>query len=175
MKRLLPVLVLALAGCAATAQTQAPPAAAAAGAKPTVGVGPTVAGMSEMKMAFDLTDGNPQKLILQLTVIDLTRRQLVEAGVTPKIVVGFRGDASYYTQTNLSKVKEADRADALKIRSMLRNLARAPGIESMEQCNVPLASRKLDSADLMQEVKLVGNGWVSLVAYQHKGYGYIAP
>lgn len=175
MKRFLPIAVLALAGCAATAQTQAPSAAAAPGAKPTLGVGSSIAGLSEMRMAFDVIDGNPQPLILKLTTIDLTRKQLIEAGVTPKIVVTFRGDASYYTQTDLSKVKEADRADALKIRSMLHALAKAPGVESMEQCNVPLAARKIKPADLMPEVKLVGNGWVALVAYQHRGYGYIAP
>ena len=119
----------------------------------------TQAGSSkEMKVAFDIT-----------------RKQLIESGVTPRMVLAFRGDASYYTQTNLSMVKEADRADALKIAAQLRELRKANGVEALEQCNVPLASRKLKPADVMQEVKLVPNGWISLVAYQQKGYAYIAP
>ena len=126
-------------------------------------------------MAFDITDGNPQALITKLTVIDLTRKQLIESGVTPKMVLAFRGDASYYTQTNLSMIKEADRADALTIAAKLRDLRKANGVEALEQCNVPLASRKLKPADLMQEVKLVPNGWISLVTYQQKGYAYIVP
>ena len=129
----------------------------------------------EMKVAFDITDGNPQVLITKLTVIDLTRKQLIESGITPRMVLAFRGDASYYTQTNLMMVKEADRADALKIASQLRELRKANGVEALEQCNVPLASRKLKPADVMQEVKVVPNGWISLVAYQQKGYAYIAP
>lgn len=129
----------------------------------------------EMKIAFDITDGNPQVLITKLTVIEVTRKQLVESGVTPRMVLAFRGDASYYTQTNLSLVKEADRADALKIASQLRELRKASGVEALEQCNVPLAARKLKPADLMQEVKLVPNGWIALAAYQQKGYAYIAP
>lgn len=129
----------------------------------------------EMKVAFDFTDGNPQALITKLTVIDLTRKQLIESGITPRMVLAFRGDASYYTQTNLTMVKEADRADALKIAGLLRALRKADGVEALEQCNVPLASRKLKPGDVMQEVKVVPNGWISLVAYQQKGYGYIAP
>lgn len=132
-------------------------------------------GAKEMKMAFDITDGNPQVLLTKLTVIDLTRKQLVESGVTPRMVLAFRGDASYYTQTDLAKVKEDDRADALRIAAKIRELRKASGVEAIEQCNVPLASRKLKPTDLMPEVKLVPNGWVSLVAYQQKGYGYIVP
>ena len=54
-------------------------------------------------------------------------------------------------------------------------MQRAPGVLSLEQCNLPLADRKLKPADLMQEVKLVPNGWIALGAYQHQGYAYIAP
>lgn len=146
---------MALAGCAAMSQEPG--------------------GAKEMKMAFDITDGNPQVLLTKLTVIDVTRKQLVDSGVTPRMVLAFRGDASYYTQTDLAKVKEDDRADALRIAAKLRELRKANGVEAIEQCNVPLASRKLKPTDLMPEVKLVPNGWVSLVAYQQKGYGYIVP
>lgn len=145
---------LALSGCAAMAPEPA---------------------SKEMKIAFDVTDGNPQALILKLTVIDLTRKQLLERGITPRMVIAFRGDASYFTQTNLAMVKEADRADALAIAARLRDLRKANGVEALEQCNVPLASRKLKPADLMQEVKLVQNGWISLAEYQAKGYSYIVP
>jgi intracellular sulfur oxidation DsrE/DsrF family protein len=145
---------LALAGCAAMEPAGSP---------------------NEVKIAFDITDGNPQALITKLAVIDLTRKQLVASGVTPRMVLAFRGDASYYTQTNLSMIKDTDRADALKIAAALRELRKASGVEAIEQCNVPLASRKLKPADLMPEVKLVPNGWISLAAYQQKGYAYIAP
>lgn len=129
----------------------------------------------EMKVAFDVTTGNPQAVMKILDVIDLTRKQLIDKGVTPKMVIAFRGDASYYTQTNLSAVKEADRADALRIAAKIRSLRKAQGVEALEQCNVPLADRKLKPADIMQEVKLVPNGWISLAEYQKKGYAYIAP
>ena len=135
----------------------------------------TTASPAETKMAFDITSGNPQVVILTLTVIEMTRKQLIEAGMKPRIVIGFRGDASFFTQDSLAMVKETDRAEALTIKSKIRELKAASGVEGFEQCNVPLASRKLKGTDLMKEVKLVPNGWITLANYQQQGYAYIVP
>jgi intracellular sulfur oxidation DsrE/DsrF family protein len=135
----------------------------------------TASGAKEMKLAFDFTDANPVVLLNKLNNVDVTRKQLIESGVTPKIVMTFRGNASYFTQTNLGAVKEAERADAIKVTAKLREMKVAPGVQGLEQCNLPLADRKLNPADLMQEVKLVPNGWIALGAYQQQGYAYIAP
>jgi len=151
----------ALAGCAVV---NSPPAAVA-GADPT----------KDAKLAFDITNGNPHVVNLTLTVIDMTRKQLIEQGITPRIVVAFRGDASYFTQDTLAAVKEEQRADALQVKAKIRDLGKASGVEGFEQCNIPLASRKLNPKDLMPGVKLVPNGWISLANYQQKGYAYIVP
>ena len=129
----------------------------------------------EMRIAFDVTDTATQPLIVKLETIETTRKQLVEAGYTPRIVVTFRGNASYFTQTDMSLVKEADRADALRIQGMIRRFKHEHIIESAEQCNIPLEPRKIKAQNLMQEVKLVPNGWIALGAYQQQGYAYIAP
>jgi intracellular sulfur oxidation DsrE/DsrF family protein len=129
----------------------------------------TAGGSKEMKLAFDFTDGNPVVLLKKLDNVDVTRKQLIESGVTPKIVMTFRGNASFFTQTNLSAVKESERADALKVAAKLREMKKAPGVQGLEQCNLPLADRKLKPADLMQEVKLVPNGWIALGAYHSRG------
>ncbi len=150
------ITALALTGCATTT-------AETAGAS------------KEMKLAFDFTDTNPVVLLNKLNNVDVTRKQLIESGVTPKIVMTFRGNASFFTQTNLGAVKEAERADALQVAAKLRELKKAPGVQGLEQCNLPLADRKLKPADLMQEVKLVPNGWIALGGYQQQGYAYIAP
>lgn len=150
------VITMAIAGCATS--------------------GPeTAAGAKEMKLAFDFTDGNPAVLLKKLDNVDITRRQLIESGVTPKIVMTFRGNASYFTQNSVAAVPEADRAEALKVAAKLREMKQAAGVQSLEQCNLPLADRKLNPASLMQEVKLVPNGWIALGRYQQQGYAYIAP
>lgn len=147
---------LALAGCATTG-TQ------------------TAGGSKEMKLVFDFTDASPVVLLNKLNNVDTTRKQLIESGITPRIVMTFRGNASFFTQKNLGAVKEAERADALKVAAKLREMKKAPGVQGLEQCNLPLADRKLNPADLLEEVKLVPNGWIALGAYQQQGYAYIAP
>ena len=132
-------------------------------------------GAKELKLAFDFTDANPVVLLKKLENVDTTRQQLIASGITPKIVMTFRGNASFFTQTDLSAIKEPERADALKVAAKLREMKRSPGVQGLEQCNLPLADRKLKPADLMQEVKLVPNGWIALGTYQQQGYAYIAP
>ena len=134
-----------------------------------------LAGVKEMRIAFDITDANPEVLLAKLNVIDVTRKQLIAEGVTPRMVLAFRGDASFFTQTDMEKIKPADREAARKIAARLKEFRAAGGVESIEQCALPLPGRKLRNEDVMPEVKLVGNGWISLVAYQQKGYAYIAP
>ena len=157
------VALFVVAGCVSVTATDAPRHEA------------NRAASNELRVAFDITDGNPKALLGKLTTIDVTRKQLIEHGVAPKIVLAFRGDASYFTQTDMSLVKEGDRADAAKIQAKIRELRAANGVDAVEQCTLPLASRKINAANLMQEVKLVPNGWISLVQYQEKGYGYIVP
>ena len=150
------IAVMILAGCATT--------------------GTEMAGDPKMmKLAFDFTDANPAVLLRKLENVETTRQQLIASGITPNIVMTFRGNASYFTQTNLSMVKEGERADALQVAAKLREMKKAPGVQGLDQCNLPLADRKLNPADLMQEVKLVPNGWIALGNYQKQGYAYIAP
>jgi intracellular sulfur oxidation DsrE/DsrF family protein len=151
-----PIAALVLAGCATTDM-------------PMGGSG------KELKLAFDFTEANPAVLLKKLDNVDTTRKQLIASGVTPRIVMTFRGNASFFTQTDLAAVKETERADAIKVAAKLREMRKAPGIEGMDQCNLPLADRKLDSSKLMSEVKLVPNGWIALGTYQQQGYAYIAP
>jgi intracellular sulfur oxidation DsrE/DsrF family protein len=132
-------------------------------------------GGREMKMAFDITEGDPAVLLRKINTIDLTRKQLIAAGMTPRMVLAFRGGATYYTQTELAKVKESDRAAALQIAAAIRELRKQPGIEAMEQCNVTVTTLKLNPKALMPEIQMTPNGWISIVSYQHRGYGYVGP
>ncbi len=155
---LIPAIAAAmLAGCAATHEPH------------------MMGGTKEAKMAFDFTDAATGPLIVKLETVETTRKQLVDAGFTPKMVLTFRGQASYFTQTDLSLVKDTDRADTLRIQSLIRQLQKSGAVEGVEQCNIPLAPRKIQAGNLMPEVKLVPNGWISLADYQRRGYAYIAP
>lgn len=134
-----------------------------------------LAGLKEVKVAFDIREGDAKRLLSGLNVIDETRESLLRQGVTPHIVLAFRGPATRLVQTDKEKIKPEERETADKIAAKLRQLRGAPGVESLEQCSVAVRLQETKPENVLPEIKLVGNSWISLMAYQAKGYAYIAP
>jgi intracellular sulfur oxidation DsrE/DsrF family protein len=134
-----------------------------------------LSGLSEVRVAFDLTNGDGKGLLNQINVIDETRDSLVKQGVKPHFVLTFRGPATKLVQTDVNQVKPEDREYATKIAAKVKELRGTPGVESLEQCAVAVRLAKTKVEDVLPDIKVVGNGWISLMAYQQKGYGYIAP
>ena len=134
-----------------------------------------VAGLKEAKVAFDITAGEPKRMLLILDTIDETREGFVRRGITPRFVLTFRGPASLLTQTDPSRFKPEDRETAAKVAAKLKQLRRTTGIERMDQCSIAMRGQKVDRAQVSPDVTIVENGWITLVGYQAKGYAYIAP
>jgi len=134
-----------------------------------------LAGLKEVKVAFDLTAGDPKVLLARLNIIDETRQSLIQQGVTPHFVVTFRGPATRLTQTDQSKIKPEDRDGAAQVAAKLAEMRRAKGVDNLEQCAVAVREQGTRPEDVVPSVKVVGNAWISLMAYQAKGYAYIAP
>ena len=51
----------------------------------------------------------------------------------------------------------------------------AKGVENLEQCAVAVREQGTRPENVVPSVKVVGNAWISLMAYQARGYAYIAP
>ena len=132
-------------------------------------------GAKEVKVAFDITAGEAKALLGRLNVIDETRRSLIEQGVTPHFILSFRGPATKLVQTDVSKIKPEDRETAVKIAAKLKEMRNANGVENLEQCAVAVREQGTRAEDVVPSVKVVGNAWISLMAYQNRGYAYIAP
>ena len=129
----------------------------------------------EAKVAFDITAGEPGRMLNILNTIDETREGFLKQGMTPRFVLAFRGPASLLTQTDLSRLKAEDRDTAAKVAAKLKQLRTTAGIERLEQCSIAMRGQKIDKAQVSPDVTVVENGWISLVGYQAKGYAYIAP
>jgi intracellular sulfur oxidation DsrE/DsrF family protein len=134
-----------------------------------------ISGLKDAKVAFDITAGEPGRLLNILNTIDETRESFARQGVTPHFVLAFRGPASLLTQTDLSRLKPEDRETATRIAAKLKQLHGSAGIERLDQCSIALRTQKVDKAQVNPDVTVVENGWITLVAYQAKGYAYIAP
>ena len=134
-----------------------------------------LSGLSEVKVAFDLTSGDSKALLTQLSVIDETRQSLIAQGVKPKFVVAFRGPATKLVQTDVSLVPAEHQENLSKIAEKVKGIRTAEGIDSVEQCSVAIRMAGTKAENVLPDIKVVGNSWVSLAAYQSKGYGYISP
>lgn len=134
-----------------------------------------LAGIKEVKVAFDVLEGDAKILLNQLNVIDETRASLIKQGVTPHFVVAFRGPATKLVQTDVSKVKPEDRETAAKIAARLDGLSKAPGVDNIEQCSVAIRQQETKAENVVPGIRVVGNSWISLMSYQSRGYAYIRP
>lgn len=155
------VFVLCLAASAARAQ--APDDRAA------------LQGIKDGKIVYDITEGDGKGLLDRIETIDETRRSLMKDGVAPHFVLTFRGPATKLIQTDMEKVKPEDRPYAAKIAATLAQISKAPGMDSLEQCAVAVRHQGTKAENVVPPVKVIGNSFVSLMAYQSKGYAYIRP
>ena len=78
-------------------------------------------------------------------------------------------------QTDIEKVKPEDRPELTRIASKIQEMSTAQGIQSLEQCSVAIRQQGTAADKVLPRIKVVGNSWISLLAYQTKGYAYIAP
>jgi intracellular sulfur oxidation DsrE/DsrF family protein len=132
-------------------------------------------GIKDGKIIFDVTAGSGKALLGRLKVIDETRDTLIKEGVTPYFILTFRGKATELIQSDLSKMAPKDRRYAGKIAAELRKMGAQPGIVSLQQCSVAVREQHTNPAKVIPPVKVVGNAFVSLMAYEQKGYAYIQP
>jgi len=134
-----------------------------------------LAGLKSVKVAFDLKEGDGRQLLYRLNIIDETRQSLIRQGVTPEFVLTFRGPATKLVQTDLRELSAEDRPIATKIAAKIAEMKKSPGVQSLEQCAVAVRDQGTKAELVLPEVKVVGNAWISLIAYQAKGYAYVAP
>jgi intracellular sulfur oxidation DsrE/DsrF family protein len=134
-----------------------------------------LAGLSEAKIAFDIKDGEGKALLARLDIIDETRLSLIQQGVMPKFILAFRGPATRLVQTDQDKIKPEDRELAAKVAAKIREMSTARGVEGFEQCSIAARLQGTNTDKVLPQIRIVGNGFISLMAYQAKGYAYISP
>ncbi len=134
-----------------------------------------LAGVTEGKIAFDIKEGEGKALLARLDIIEETRQSLIQQGVTPHFILAFRGPATRLVQTDQDKIKAEDRELAVKVAAKIKEMSTARGVDGFEQCSVAARQQGTSVDKVLPQIRVVGNGFISLMAYQAKGYAYIAP
>ena len=127
--------------------------------------------ISSVKTYFDVNVGEPNKLVTRLKLINTTWEQLQEAGIRPEFVVGFRGKASRFVTKGKDYVFEEEIAAKEEVHNLLRALHKR-GVP-MEQCQIALGFQYVEPEDIVSEVQVVQNGYISMIAYQMKGFAQV--
>lgn len=127
--------------------------------------------LKAVKMICDVNVGDAELLLRRLELIDETYTQLVDAGVQPTIVVAFRGGASHFVTKGDKYVDPVHAMTKREIQGWIDQF-RQNGFQ-LEQCAIAAKAWKVDPADLLPAVKLVRNGYISIVAYQTRGYALL--
>lgn len=132
---------------------------------------PHLQGVSPLKVYFDVNLGVAKGLELRLQLINRTFEQLVGQGSVPEFIVGFRGKASSFITKGDGYVASEDLAFKRKIHQWVKAF-QARGIR-MEQCQIAADLSGIESQDFLAEVKVVRNGYVSMITYQNQGFAQI--
>ncbi|HXX30396.1 MAG TPA: hypothetical protein VEJ89_06720 [Myxococcaceae bacterium] len=132
-----------------------------------------LAGVKEGKIIYDITEGDGKALLLRIESIEETRQDLVKQGITPRFVLSFRGPATLLVQTDMEKIKPENRPYAGQITALLAQMSKSPGVESLEQCAVAIRHAGTKAENVAPPLKVVANSFVTIMAYEAKGYAYI--
>ena len=128
-------------------------------------------GLATARVIFDVNLGDPQKLLLRLNLIEETIAGLSAEKVKPEVVVAFRGGATLFMTGKDSYLPPEDLPLRDKIQAQVRHLKEL-GCH-LEQCAVAVRLLKVDPRDIIPAVTLVGNGYISLIGYQNRGYALV--
>ncbi len=120
-------------------------------------------GVKESKIIFDVNIESMQKMPLYLGVILKTYEGLKEQNIKPNIILAFRGAAVQFLIADGNEDKTI---------ALIKELISKKEIQ-VEGCNIAAGIFGVDPKDYFDGVRAVGNTFISLGAYQSKGYSII--
>ena len=133
--------------------------------------GDALNGIKTIKVVFDVNIGDPSNLLLRLKLIEKTLRQIKEEGKDYVAVAAFRGKATDFV-TKGDKYVPAELADIKrKIRVQINKLSLMGVV--LHQCAIAAELRDVNLADILDEVRVVKNGYISIIGFQNKGYAFV--
>ena len=118
--------------------------------------------LTEGKILFDINLGVAESLPLYLSVIQQTYDGLEDQGVTPDFVIAFRGKAVTFITNDAAN-------DALE--TQIATLAALQNVR-LEACSIATNIFGVDNAEVLAEVTVVGNTFISAAGFGSSTKGY---
>jgi intracellular sulfur oxidation DsrE/DsrF family protein len=132
----------------------------------------SLANLQVAKGVFMVMLGDPKMLNVHLGIVRAAHDSIKAQNVKPDFVVVYAGPAVKYLNTapseDAQKVAGSVMAD---IQSKVSKLAEA-GVKQ-EVCSLAAQAFSVDYKTFYPGIKVVGNGFISLIGYQAQGYGLV--
>lgn len=129
-------------------------------------------GIRSGKGVFDINLAVVDKFPLYLQVIKETDEGLKRQGIKPELIVAIRGGAVRFVSSNRMNFSPDQRDDLEHAEKLIHELAKL-GVR-FEACAIATRLYHVDNASIINDVKVVGNTFISLIGYQARGYAVIA-
>jgi intracellular sulfur oxidation DsrE/DsrF family protein len=125
-------------------------------------------GVDSVKAFFDMRDGVPKSAAVHMNLIYDTYKELTTMKKKPVFVVVFIGSAVKLISSNRSEFNQEDQKYLKEIAETISKMSKA-GIR-LEVCLTAAKYFGVDPASIQSEIIHVGNGWISEIGYQARGY-----
>lgn len=129
-------------------------------------------GVKQGKGIFLISQDNPQKTALYLKIIEGTHQSMAAQKVRPDFVIVFVGPTVRFLTTKPDDELDAKQQESLASIAATVKRLKSMGVK-MEICQIATNFFKVSNDSLLPELKLVNNGFISLIGYQAKGYGLV--
>lgn len=133
--------------------------------------GSALKGLKTAQVYFDVSIKDDNLLVFRMELLDKTIKQMEDAGLEVSSVVGFRGGASRFITKDDHYVLLEEISNKQKIQDWVKQFSER-GIV-IEQCAIAADILDIPHEDFIPEVKVVDNGYISLVGYQAQGYSVV--
>jgi intracellular sulfur oxidation DsrE/DsrF family protein len=128
-------------------------------------------GIKSAKAVFDVRISNPKSAALNLKIIHQTYKELVAMKKNPVSVLVFIGPSVKLISKNREGFPSEDQKSLDEIANTISAMSK-DGI-NLEICLVAVKVFNVDPASVLPEVKRVGNGWISMIGYESRGYSLV--
>jgi len=133
----------------------------------------TLKGLKSVKAVFDFEMGNPQSALLHLKVIHQTFKDKNLRAITkkPDFVIIFIGPSVKLTSKNKAGFTAEDQKILDEFASTISEMSK-DGVK-LEICLIAAKLFGVEPSSILPDVKQVGNGWISLIGHEAKGYALV--
>jgi intracellular sulfur oxidation DsrE/DsrF family protein len=130
-------------------------------------------GLKSVKAVFDVRISSPKSAALHLKLIHQTFKDKNILAITkkPAFVVVFIGPSVKLVSKNRGGFPTEEHKILDEIAGIISQMSK-DGIK-LEICLVAAQVFGVDPGSVLPEIKHVGNGWISLIGYQAKGYSIV--